>query len=368
MILTKSNVFISLTFLLLTFSCHRNEPNSKSNFMDRVLNSNHYKALLLKEKNTYAISLDRSKRIKLQENNLYLIDSLALSTNKKEGHYLPLLLSEHKYYIPSESEVEQPILPNSYPSLMEFIEFAWTLKNSTDKQEIYNQLYEKYTFNETVDLSFKTGYPFSDYIKELKSIIVKMDKGDFGLIKQNQKTQPPLSEYLKSITEEGKAIFTHFVKKRNKRKINARIVLNLKPEYVLKMPEFIKDHFDTRIKKFKMTSYSAFNRRRDNFILYVSDLDFAKEYGEKIHADFLEKYPNSFNKEVPYMTNKLADGMAIAEEAVVKKESVGSLRCKAISQALLNTEGSFNDFKRRVLFNFEKNKIDFFAPHQNLKP
>ena len=309
------------TLILLTLACYQNESNARLSFSD---------------------SIETEETMSLGRGNSLSEDSFCAAS---------------------------PNLPNSYTSLMEFIDYAWTLKEIKDKKEIFKQLYKKYSFVESADLSFKETYSFSAYENDLQTVLAQMSRAGFQTGTQNSSDWGSVGGYenLMDKLEYGQEEFIHFAKG-DEKEINARIILNLKPPYVLKMPEFIKKNFDVRVKSFKMTSYNYFNKRKDNFIIYVSGLDFAQEYGEKIHAGFLKKYPESFNKVVPYMTNSLADGLAIAEESKLKNHSVGSLRCKIIAEALFDAKDSFDDFKKKVAFSFEENKIDFFIPHKNLEP
>ena len=267
---------------------------------------------------------------------------------------------------------------NSYLSFMELLQYAWTLKPiekegsrsiedlKIKKKEVFKLLYKKYAFTESGDLSFEKDYTFEKYINELEEDLIKMNKAEFYPRIQNQTKHFTIHGIVSIIKNTEKEQFIFFSKKDISGIAKGRIILNLKPEYVLKMLDFIKENFDNQIKGFKMTTYKSFNKRRDNFIIYVSSLDFANQYLEKIHSHFLNKYPNSFNQSVPYMTNKIHDGMAVAEEPSVDNESVGTIRCRLIMKSLFETKGDFNDFTEQVFTNFETNGLDFFTPHKNL--
>ena len=377
--------FISILVLIHSFSCKNYTDDKGNDYPDgiKTRSSDKYIPFTLKKRDIASTSTTSDTIITLKKDKTYLIDSSILEKNTDGLEYIPILLPNGKFYIPSTSKIKLSTLPESYHSFVKFLDYAWILykikNDSTLKKEDFltKLLYEKYGFSKLEKLDFKQEYTLSEYQIHLRTLLNRIIEEDEFNIKIQLKDKIELHTQLFSdqnivdlFSEIGKVQFIHFNPKKNDSgERAARVILNLKPKYILYMVDFIQNNFDSKIRKFKMGTYHEFNERKDNFILYVSDLDFARQYLNKIHSDFLRKYPNSFNKSIPYMTEKIQDGMAIAEQHYKHKGlSFGDVRCKLINYALCDTKSAnFTEFLQNVLAYFTANGIDFFAPHKNLR-
>ena len=381
----KSHIYLIISSLLLSLSCTDSDiySNKESVINTKpLIQNNAYEVVQLNQNGVQAFRLvgDKKEIKRLKEGTKVLLSKKDRGSESK-GYY-SVLLPTGEFYI--SKKIKYTIIPPSYSfiSLLNYLYKAWgerseILSLHSDRQ--LNHLYELCIVNNNSDTTFKKKYTYRDYISEIENLFNEtLDKNEFYSYVQGTKkfiTKDNLGEILIELEHNPKSIQFIFSKPIQPSKVkvaNARISLNMKPEFIIKMMKYLKNNYDyENIKDFKMTDYSDFNLRKDNIVIYVKDLAFASTFATKIKNDFSEQYTNSFNSFEPIMMKKISNGIVIGEEIhppLRKNYSFGLLRATAVLEALEESKDkSFEVFLSKVQKQFIRCKVNFFEPYKNLE-
>ena len=376
------NFIIIFTLSFLVVNCQGvyapvDQINTQTNSLDKI---SHFSLVTIKDKKVVIYSEEQNKVGFLRKGDLVLLDNTEVKLGDLD--FLPVLLPEGKLFLASNVnyKVEEPSF--SFLSLMNFLYNTWAIAPFLTILNIENKtsyLYELYAFIKPNDTTFRETYSISDYLSELETLLknsINSEKFDC-YTQSNTKglsyRQVPL--FISSLRLNPNFSDFIYVSPKPSDKIvhKARISLNMKPEYVIKMMKYLRDNLDdTHVENLKMTSYNEFNERKDNIILYVDELTYAYTFAKKLGKAFLKEYPNSFNIISPVMMDKVSDGVFVGEEVprgYKGRISFGKLRCIAITNALQemnSSEGLLDDFLCKVQKEFKNVGLDFYHPHLNL--